>query len=83
MRNRWTPLSVFRGFGRVVRQGRTIRIERADRVEIELVDRNSAWFFLDEDPVEMRRRVAIRVAGMLDFVPGPEYAWPASLGGTA
>ena len=37
------------------------------------LDRNTAEFFLDEDPMTFHGRLALQVAGSLAFVPGSEY----------
>jgi Diacylglycerol kinase catalytic domain len=58
---------------RVFRSSIRMRIEGPERVEIRLVDRDAAEFFLDEDPVTFHGRLSLQVAGSLAFVPGPEY----------
>jgi hypothetical protein len=58
---------------RLLRGARRIRIEGPERVEIRLVDRDAAEFFLDEDPMTFHGRLTLEVAGSLAFVPGPEY----------
>jgi diacylglycerol kinase-like protein len=58
---------------RVFRNAIRIRIEGQERVEIRLVDRDAAEFFLDEDPVTFHGRLSLQIAGSLTFVPGPEY----------
>jgi hypothetical protein len=50
-----------------------IRIEGPARVTIRLVDRDTAEFFLDEDPMIFHGRLTLQVAGSLAFVPGPDY----------
>jgi hypothetical protein len=49
------------------------RIEGTDIVELRLLDRAEAEFFLDEDPQVFAGRLKLKVAGTLAFVPGPEY----------
>jgi hypothetical protein len=44
-------------------------------VEIRLVDRDAAEFFLDEDPMTFHGWLALEIAGSLAFVPGPEYGF--------
>jgi hypothetical protein len=58
---------------RVFRNAIRIRIKGQERVEIRLVDRDAAEFFLDEDPVTFHGRLSLQIAGSLTFVPGPEY----------
>jgi hypothetical protein len=58
---------------RLLRSALKIRIEGQERVEIRLLDRNAAEFFLDEDPTTFHGWLALQVAGSLAFVPGPEY----------
>ncbi len=58
---------------RLLRGALRIRIEGPERVEIRLVDRDAAEFFLDEDPMTFHGRLNLQVAGSLAFVPGPEY----------
>jgi Diacylglycerol kinase catalytic domain len=65
---------------RLLRGALQIRIEGQDRVEIRLVDRDTAEFFLDEDPMTFRGRLSLQVAGSLAFVPGPEYRSRAGSG---
>jgi hypothetical protein len=60
-----------------------IRIEGQERVEIRLLDRNAAEFFLDEDPMTFHGRLTLQVAGSLAFVPGPEYRFRAGSGALA
>ena len=58
---------------RVFRSAIRMRIEGRERVEIRLVDRDVAGFFLDEDPMTFHGRLVLQIAGSLTFVPGPEY----------
>lgn len=58
---------------RLVKKALQIRIEDSELVEIRLKDRDTAEFFLDEDPMIFYGRVLIQVAGMLAFVPGLDY----------
>jgi hypothetical protein len=58
---------------RLLRGALRIRIEDPECVEIQLVDRDTAEFFLDEDPMALHGRLTLQVAGSLTFVPGPEY----------
>ena len=62
---------------RLLRGALKIRIEGQERVEIRLLDRNTAEFFLDEDPMTFHGRLTLQVAGSLAFVPGPEYRFRA------
>jgi Diacylglycerol kinase catalytic domain len=57
-----------------------IRIEGQERVEIRLLDRDAAEFFLDEDPMTFYGWLTLQVAGSLAFVPGPEYRFRAGSG---
>ena len=54
-----------------------ISIKGSESVEIRLVDRGSAEFFLDEDPIVFHGRLTVQVAGSLAFVPGSEYSFRA------
>ena len=65
---------------RVLRGALQIRIEGQDRVEIRLLDREAAEFFLDEDPMTFHGRLSLQVAGSLAFVPGAEYRSRAGSG---
>ena len=58
---------------RVFRSAIRMRIEGSKRVEIRLVDRDAAEFFLDEDPVTFHGQLSLQIAGSMTFVPGPEY----------
>lgn len=60
---------------RVFRSAIRMRIEGPQRVEIRLLDRGAAEFFLDEDPVTFHGWLSLQVAGSLAFVPGPEYGF--------
>jgi hypothetical protein len=68
---------------RLLRGALQIRIEGSERVEIRLLDRNAAEFFLDEDPMTFHGRLTLQVAGSLAFVPGPEYRFRAGSGALA
>jgi hypothetical protein len=68
---------------RLLRGALKVRIEGQERVEIRLLDRNSAEFFLDEDPTTFHGRLTLQVAGSLAFVPGPEYRFRAGSGALA
>ena len=61
----------------VIRDALRIELEGSERVEIRLVDRDAAEFFLDEDPMTFHGRLVLEVAGSLAFVPGPEYRFRA------
>jgi diacylglycerol kinase family enzyme len=63
---------------RVFRSAIKLQIEGQECVEIRLVDRDAAEFFLDEDPLTFHGRLSLRVAGFLAFVPGPEYEFRVS-----
>ncbi len=65
---------------RLLRGALKARIGGQERVEIRLLDRNSAEFFLDEDPMIFYDRLTLRIAGSLAFVPGPEYGFRAGSG---
>jgi hypothetical protein len=65
---------------RLLRGALRIRIEGQDRVEIRLLDRNTAEFFLDEDPMTFHGWLTLQVAGSLAFVPGSEYRSRAGSG---
>ena len=52
---------------------RRYRIEKNQRLEIRLLDRECVELFLDEDPVTTCKRLSLEVAGSIAFVPGPEY----------
>jgi diacylglycerol kinase family enzyme len=54
------------------------RIEKNQRLEIRLLDRECVEFFLDEDPVTTCKRLSLEVAGSIAFVPGPDYASDAN-----
>jgi hypothetical protein len=68
---------------RLLRDALQIRIEGTERVEIRLLDRNAAEFFLDEDPMTFYDRLTLQVAGSLAFVHGPEYRFRAGSGALA
>jgi hypothetical protein len=59
------------------------RLEKSERLEIRLTDRESIEFFLDEDPLIAYGRLNIGVAGLMGFVPGPDYLAPGQEGVSA
>jgi hypothetical protein len=65
---------------RLLRGALKVRIEGPEGVEIRLLDRSAAEFFLDEDPMTFHGRLTVQVAGSLAFVPGPEYRSQAGSG---
>jgi Diacylglycerol kinase catalytic domain len=65
---------------RVFQSALKLRIEGKKRVEIRLVDRDAAEFFLDEDPVTFHGSLSLQIAGSLAFVPGPEYEFRVGRG---
>ena len=58
---------------RLIRGALRIKVRKFECVEIRLVDRDTAEFFLDEDPMTFHGQLTLQVAGSLAFVPGPEY----------
>jgi hypothetical protein len=62
---------------RLIRGALRIEVRKFERIEIRLVDRDAAEFFLDEDPMTFHGRMTLQVAGSLAFVPGPEYRFRA------
>ncbi len=68
---------------RLIRGALRIKVKKFERVEIRLVDRDAAEFFLDEDPMTFHGRLSLQVAGSLTFVPGPEYEFRAGSGVSA
>jgi hypothetical protein len=50
-----------------------IRIEAGTRVEFRLLDRDSAEYFLDEDPARFHQTLSLEVVGALTFIPGPHF----------
>jgi Diacylglycerol kinase catalytic domain len=62
---------------RLIRGALRIKVRKFERIEIRLVDRDAAEFFLDEDPMTFHGRMTLQVAGSLAFVPGPEYRFRA------
>jgi hypothetical protein len=62
---------------RLIQSALRIKVRKFESVEIRLIDRDAAEFFLDEDPMTFHGRLSIQVAGSLAFVPGPEYEFRA------
>ncbi len=58
---------------RLIRGALRTELRKFERVEIRLVDRDAAEFFLDEDPMTFHGWLTLEIAGSLAFVPGPEY----------
>lgn len=65
---------------RALRDALRMEIRRRDLIKIRLLDRDSAEFFLDEDPMVFYERLTMEVAGSLAFVPGPEYSFQTKKG---
>ena len=58
---------------RLIRDALRIKVSKFEGVEIRLIDRDAAEFFLDEDSMTFHGQLSLQVAGSLAFVPGPEY----------
>lgn len=61
---------------------RGLRLEKNQRLEIQLVDRDFIDFFLDEDPLSTYGRLNIEIAGSISFVPGLDYQPTRNQGGS-
>ncbi|MDP2744533.1 MAG: acylglycerol kinase family protein [Dehalococcoidia bacterium] len=59
----------------LTRRALQLKLAGRDSAEVRLVNRDSMGFFLDEDSAVFHKRVLVRVAGTLAFVPGPDYHW--------
>jgi hypothetical protein len=70
---RWRALGLVLFPRALARNALQFHIEGADAVELRLLDRDAAEFFLDEDPQVFAHRLRMTVAGTLAFVPGPGY----------
>jgi diacylglycerol kinase family enzyme len=82
LRGRLSPLlQVFPK--RLMIRVRCIRLEKDQRLEIRLTDRDCVNFFLDEDPITTCGRLSFGVAGSIAFVPGSDYQPLAGEGMTA
>ncbi len=68
---------------RLIRGALRIKLRKFECVEIGLVDRDTAEFFLDEDPMTFHGQLTLQVAGSLAFVPGPEYRFRSESEGGA
>ena len=77
---RWAAFSLLLSPSRLARKALQIRISDSERVEVCLLNRDAAEFFLDEDPMVFHGKVLVQVAGTLAFVPGPCYQWPQRKG---
>ncbi|MFQ5873500.1 MAG: diacylglycerol kinase family protein, partial [Dehalococcoidia bacterium] len=73
--NRWSTLSYSIMPGLLRSQAKQVLITAKDRLELRVKERKAMEFFLDEDPMTLRTRASIQVAGTLAFVPGPGYLW--------
>jgi hypothetical protein len=71
LRNRGSALALALRPGWVARTALRVRVGGGEAVEVSLVDRSDARFFLDEDPLEFSGRLRLTVAGTLAFIPGP------------
>jgi hypothetical protein len=58
---------------RLIRSALRIKVRKFEGVEIRLIDRDAAEFFLDEDPMTFHGRLTLQVAGSLAFLPGQGY----------
>lgn len=70
---RFAPLRQLVAPRSLLPHARRFRIEKNQRLEIRLIDRECVEFFLDEDPVTTFGKLSIEVAGSLAFVPGGNY----------
>jgi hypothetical protein len=66
----------------IINHSHCIRLEKNQRFELRVTDRDSMEFFLDEDPVIAYGRLSLGVAGSISFVPGPDYQ-PFAEGGVS
>lgn len=73
LRGRLSALRLVLTPRRLLRSARWSTLKKAERVEVRLLDRDSAEFFLDEDPVTFHRNLTLQIAGTLAFVPSLEY----------
>ena len=73
LRGRFTPLLQLVAPQRLIAQARCIRLEKNQRLDIRLTDRDCVEFFLDEDSLTTYGRLSFGVAGAIAFVPGPDY----------
>jgi diacylglycerol kinase-like protein len=67
----------------IINHSHCIRLEKNQRLELRVMDRDSMEFFLDEDPHIAYRRLSLEVAGSISFVPGPDYEFLAEEGVSA
>lgn len=58
---------------KLIREALRVRIEAGARVEVRLLDRDAAEYFLDEDPAMFHHTLTLEVMGALTFIPGPDY----------
>jgi hypothetical protein len=72
-RGRWASVCLVPAARRLARDAYRWRLDEGMSLEIRLRDRETAEFFLNEDPMTFHRTLAVRVAGTLAFVPGPRY----------
>jgi hypothetical protein len=72
-RDRFSPLQQIVAPQKLMAHARYIRLEKTQRLEIRLVDRDSVELFLDEDLVTTYRKLSLAVAGSIAFVPGLDY----------
>ena len=72
-KDRFSPLQQIVAPQELIPHARFIRLEKTQRLEIRLVDRDSVELFLDEDPVTTYRQLSLGVAGSIAFVPGLDY----------
>ena len=79
LEDRLSPLLLVLSPRRLVRRAWHVKVGKAERIEIRLLDRDCAEFFLDEDPITVHGHLTLQVAGALAFVPGLEYRWPTEM----
>jgi diacylglycerol kinase family enzyme len=77
-RSRWQALRLALFHHEVAEQTLRLRIATSQRLEVRLMDRTRGKFFLDENPETFERMLTLEVAGMLSFIPGPDYC-PATI----
>jgi len=58
---------------RLAARATSIKLGRNDRLEIQFLDSEPVEFFLDEDPELAYGGITVEVAGLMPFIPCPEY----------
>jgi hypothetical protein len=80
---RWQALRAALSHRHAARHAVRVRLDGRTALKLRLTGGNGSEFFLDEDPEVFRDELILTVAGVLDFIPGPDFRPAGVEAGTA